>query len=352
MSAAELDIEGRRVGAGSPVLVVAEVGANHDGDVGRAHQLVDVAADSGCDAVKFQTYTSAELVADADRVVAWGPPGRERREPVGAMFDRLSLPRSAHAELFDHARDRGLVPFSTPFSLDGVDFLASIGCPAIKIASSDVGHVQLVAHAAATGLPVILSTGKSTLAEIDAAVGALRPGPFALLHCIASYPAPRSSLNLRAVRTLAAAYPDAVVGFSDHSIGTFGAVVAVTLGARIVEKHITLSKDIDGPDHWFSADPDELAALVTDVRDVDAALGDGGLGVSEVEEHERAVSTRSLVAARDLEAGTVLDADCFEVLRPGTGIAPADLAKVVGAVLTRPVRRHQPVTWADLGRVP
>jgi len=333
------------------VEIVAEIGANHDGDVDEAHRLVDAAAEAGVDAVKFQTYTSAELVADPDRVVSWGPPGRERSETVGSMFDRLAIPRAAHGELFEHARRLGVTAFSTPFSVDGLDFLLGLDVPAIKIASSDVNHRELLQAAAASGKPLILSTGKATIEEVDRAVETVRDGgasEICLLHCVAQYPAPLEEMNLLAIPKLAERYPDLSVGLSDHSLGSTAAVGAVALGAVMIEKHFTLDKDLPGPDHWFSADPAEMTALVEQVRAIAVALGDGEKRVMPSEQEERRTSIRSLVVRRAMRAGEEVTADDLVALRPGTGIDPFEQPRVVGRRLRIRVEAGTVLRWEDL----
>jgi N,N'-diacetyllegionaminate synthase len=345
-------IGSRQVGGGAPPFVIAEIGANHDGDVAKAHRLVDACADAGAEAVKFQTYTAAELLADGDRMIRWGRAGHEVAEAVGPMFDRLALPRSAHAELFAHAKERGMLAFSTPFSLDALEFLVGLGVPALKIASSDVNWPALLRAAGASGLPVIFSRGKSTLGELDAAMQALRAGgarDIALLHCLAQYPAPSEEMNLRAIGTLASLYPDVVVGLSDHSVGTVAAVAAVALGAEVIEKHVTLDTDDTGPDHWFSADPDELHRLIASVREAHAMRGDGTIGIAPCEAHERHTSVRSLVVRHPLAAGTIVTADDLVALRPGWGIAPIDEDKVIGRRVREATPEGTVLTWDRLG---
>jgi N,N'-diacetyllegionaminate synthase len=348
---AAFQVAGRLVGEGAPTLVVAEIGANHDGDPDTAAALVDMAAEAGADAVKLQTYTAAELLADPGRVLTWGPEGAERSEPVGAMFDRLALPREAHERLLEHARKLGLIAFSTPFSVEGARFLDGLGVPLHKIASSDLCHLELLDAVGTAGVPVLLSTGKATVGETDTAVRRLlghRPPGVAVLHCVATYPAPAHELNLRAIPTLAALFPECVVGFSDHSLGTAAALGAVALGARVIEKHVTLDTGRPGPDHWFSADPAELAALVAGIRDLEAALGTGAKRVQPSEEAERLAANRSLVTAADVPAGTALTRELLAVLRPGRGIHPFDLPKVLGLRPTADLPAGHVLTWEDL----
>lgn len=348
---AHVTIGNRAVGGDAPPFVVAEIGANHDGDVAVAHQSIDAFADTGVDAVKFQTYCAEELVADGDRVLRWGPPGAEREEPIGAMFDRIALPRSAHAELFDHARERGILAFSTPFSIDGVAFLADLDVPAIKLASSDLGYLQLIEAAAKTGIPTILSTGKSTLGEIDAAVSAFRNAggtDLVVLHCVAVYPAPIEEMNLRTIPALAAMFPDVVMGLSDHTLDNTAAIASVALGAAMIEKHATISRDRVGPDHWMSNEPPVFAELVRALHDAHVALGTANKHVTVSEVAERTVSTRSIVIAHPVPAGHRLCADDLKVVRPGTGIHPHRLDDVVGRSVRHALGANHVLQWEDL----
>jgi sialic acid synthase SpsE len=340
----------REIGGDAPVFVVAEIGANHDGDISVAHEMVEMAADAGADAVKFQTYTATELVADYDRVTSWGREGQRHEEKIGALYDRLALPRDEHAGLFEHARKLGMVAFSTPFSVDGARFLASLGAPLVKLASSELCDVDLLDELGRSGAAVVVSTGKATLAETDTAVRRLqghRPPGVAVLHCVASYPAEMEELNLRVIPVLAQLYPDCAIGFSDHSLGITGCLGAVALGAKVVEKHVTLDPERDGPDHWFSSGPAELKALVDGVRGLEAALGDGVKRVQPSEEHERITSNRSLVTAAPVAAGQALTREVVTIRRPGTGIHPFDLDKALGLRPTADLAAGHVLTWDD-----
>jgi len=343
-------IDQREVGEGARAFIVAEIGANHNGDPALASQLMRAAASAGVDAVKFQTYSADCLLADRDRVIAWGPPGRERREPVGAMFDRLSLPLQAYPQLFAEARALGLIAFSTPFSVEFARFLAPL-VPCFKVASSDVTFHDLLRAVAECKKPVMLSVGKSTLGEVEEALTALQAGgcaEIALLHCVAQYPAPMEEMNLRTIPALAGMFPQAVIGFSDHSEGITAALGAVALGARVLEKHFTLDHALEGPDHWFSADPAEMTQLVKETRRLEAALGGARKTVLPCEQAERRTSVRSLVLARDIAAGQVLTEAHLKVLRPGWGIHPRDKAQVIGLTAQVSLPAGTVLTWEHL----
>jgi sialic acid synthase SpsE len=330
------------------VLVVAEVGANHGGSVDDAHVMLEQLAVVGAQCVKFQVYKADDLVADGGRMVTWGHGARIVTEPLGAMFDRLSLPWTAFDGLFAHARSLGMEPFGTPFSEAGIARLVELGSTRIKVASSDVGHVALLRECAATGLPVILSLGKSTLAEADRAVETLAGAgctDLTLLHCVATYPAQVEEANLRVITTLQHAFPQCTIGYSDHTQGRVAAIAAVALGARVIERHVTLDPTRPGPDEWFSLPIAEFGAFSTEIQQTRASLGDGRKVITPSEEPGRANGTRSLVAARDLTAGHVLEEADIKVVRPGTGLPPALLKAVLGMAVTVDVRRNTPLTW-------
>ena len=340
-----LSIGNRSVGPGHPCLVIAEAGVNHNGDLDRAHDLVEAAADSGADAVKFQTFRAAELVAeDADPA----PYQQERgASSQRSMLESLQLPSSAWSELADHAAQRGLLFLSTAFDDESVDTLLEIGVPALKVPSGELDNLEWVAHLAGRGLPLIVSTGLATLDEVAAAVDAARGAPgLALLHCVTAYPAPTAACNLRAISTLMERFA-LPVGWSDHTDeAAVTAVVAVALGASILEKHLTMDRNLSGPDHAASADPQGFASYVAAVRAAQACLGDGIKAPVEAEMENRIFARRSYHATRDLEPGDVVAKADVRLLRPATGLAPS--VRVVGRVITRPVAAGRSLTAEDI----
>lgn len=332
-----------------PPQVIAEIGANHDGSVEKASEMVRAVAHTGAGLVKFQHYAAEELVADLDRETTWGPAHHRVREKVGDMFNRLSLPRDALRELFAEARSLGLEPFATPFSERGADELMELDVACFKVAASDVTHLPLLGHLAQLGRPVVLSLGKCTMGEADAAIEHLWDNgcrELAILHCVATYPSPMEEMNLRVIPQFRALYPECVVGFSDHSLGTTAAVAAVALGARLVEKHVTLDTATPGPDHWFSLDMAGLSSLANETASAYAALGQGRKRVLACEQHGKAYATRSLVARRAVASGARLTRDDLKIVRPGTGLAPYLMDVVVGMDLKRSLEPNDVLTWA------
>jgi sialic acid synthase SpsE len=342
---AAIEIAGRRVGPGEPVYVIAEAGANHNRDLPTALGLIDVAAEAGADAVKFQTYTGADLYSSRTPHFEYLEDERSPQE----LLDAIALPREWQSELAAHAAGRGIHFFSSPFDRAAVDSLVEVGVPAMKIASFELVDLGLIEYTAATGLPVILSCGMATEEEIEDALEAVaRAGnrQVALLRCASLYPSPPEIMNLRAIETMRDTF-GVPVGLSDHTLGIVVSPASVALGATVIEKHFTLDRSMEGPDHPFALEPAELAAMVAGVRDVEAALGNGRIdGPSELEAGEMyRLARRSIIAAVDIPEGTVINAAMLTVKRPGYGIAPRDMARVIGRTAKVDIPFDEVVTW-------
>jgi N,N'-diacetyllegionaminate synthase len=347
--AREFRVGDRRIGDGSPAFVIAEAGVNHNGDLGLALRLIDAAADAGADAVKFQTFrTDALVTSDA-------PKAGYQAETTGdggqrAMLARLELTADAHVDLRDRSHAHGLVFFSAPFDEASADLLERVGVPVFKVPSGEITNVPLLRHVAAKGRPIILSTGMSTIDEVDRAVETVRAAgdpPLALLHCVSAYPAPAAETNLRAIDALRTRF-GCPVGLSDHTLGTAVAIAAVARGAVIIEKHLTLDKTLPGPDHRASLDPAEFCSLMRAIREVESALGDGNKRPMASEADTRRVARKSLVAARPIKAGERLTISDVAIKRPGTGLAPAELPRVLGRALRRDLAADDLISWEAL----
>ncbi len=344
-------IAGRPIGPDHPPFVIAELSGNHNGSLDRALALIDVAADAGADAVKLQTYTADTITLDHDGPGFRIEGGLWAGRTLHDLYSEASTPWEWHAKLFTHAAARGLICLSSPFDHTAVDLLESLGAPAYKIASFEAVDLPLIARAAATGKPLILSTGMTTPAEIIEAVAAADAAGacgVALLHCTSAYPATPADANLRMIRRLTEDH-GRVVGLSDHTPGVAVAAAAVALGACIVEKHVTLARADGGPDAAFSLEPEELAHLVRDCRTAWEALGSADYRRATDEVANRQLR-RSLYVVRDVAAGAVLGADDVRSIRPGYGLAPKHLAEVVGRRAARALRRGEPVAWDMLAR--
>jgi N-acetylneuraminate synthase/N,N'-diacetyllegionaminate synthase len=335
------------------VFFIAEAGVNHDGDVGKALKLVDVAHRAGADAVKFQTFC-VEAISAPEAPMADYQKACASASTQAEMLKRLELPHADFERIADQCRAIGIEFMSSPFDIDSARFLAGIGMTRFKLASGEITNapfVRGVARLAADhGGSVILSTGMSTLDEVAGAVGWIEASgdpPLTILHCVSNYPAPAKDANLRAMDTLAEAF-GRPIGWSDHTLGDAVSLAAVARGATVVEKHFTLDNALAGPDHAMSMDPDGLARLIAGIRTVEASLGDGIKCPVEAEREIMTVARRSLFAARDIAAGaTVVEADLI-ALRPGDGVSPARLGEVVGRTAREAIRSGTKVVLSDL----
>lgn len=328
-----VDFGGRRVGPDEPCFIIAEAGVNHDGSMDRARELIDRAAEAGVDAVKFQAFITEELITPEApkagyQVETTGKPGSQRD-----MLKALELGEPQQARLKAHCDERGLIYLCTPYDHQSIDMLDRIDTVGFKIASTDTVNVPLLRHLASKGRPAILSTGMSSLAEVEQGIDALHAGglagKIAVLQCTSEYPAPIEQVNLRAIQTLERAF-GLPVGFSDHTPGIGASPWAIPLGACIIEKHFTLDRCLPGPDHRASIEPDELCELVATIRNVEAALGDGVKRALPSELQNKPKMQKSVVARQPIAAGTEIAAAALTCKRPGTGLPPLWLDRIAG----------------------
>jgi sialic acid synthase SpsE len=340
----------RLVGPGEPAYVIAEAGSNHNCDFDTALRLIDTAAAAGVDAVKFQTYSGERIYSRRTPAIA-SLAAVSDKAPTD-LLEEISLPRDWQVGLSRHAAHRGIHFFSTPFDHQAVEELDELDVPVMKVSSFEIGDLPLIRRIAATGRPMIISTGMATLGEIEealAAVRSLRGEHVALLQCTSIYPAPARLANLRAMDTLADVFR-VPVGLSDHTTGIAVAIAAAGRGASVIEKHFTLDRTMRGPDHPFALEPSELRAMVSGIREAQEALGDGLKSGPTVEERKESyvVGRRSLVATRSLCAGTVLEPDMITTKRPGWGIAPRELERVLGRRLVVDIQGDDILKWEML----
>ena len=318
----------------APCFIIAEAGVNHNGDLGVAHQLIDVAVDAGADAVKFQSFKADRLVTIEAPKATYQTQTTRADESQRDMLLRLELDVDAHRELVTHCHDTGIEFLSTPFDEESADMLEDLGVSAFKIPSGEITNLPFLCHVSRKGLPMIVSTGMAFLSEVEAATEAIRStknDAIILLHCVSDYPADPADANLRAILTMASAF-GVPVGLSDHSLGNEVAIAAIALGARVLEKHFTLDREMPGPDHAASAAPDEFAMLVKGVRSVEAALGDGRKRPTDNEVETAAIVRKSLVAKSGIPAGTTLVETMLTAKRPGTGLPPTMKSDIVGRI--------------------
>ncbi len=318
-------IADRRVGEGCPCFVIAEVGVNHNGQLDLALQAIDVAAEAGADAVKFQTFRADRLVTRSAPQAKYQQQNTGNQQSQFQMLQALELSDDDHRAILERCRQRNIIFMSTPFDEQSADFLHQLDMPVFKVPSGELTNLPFLKHLAGFGRPLIVSTGMSTLGEVEAAVRTIEDcgnRQIILLHCVSNYPAAPAEVNLRAMLTMRAAF-ELPVGYSDHTLGTAVGISSVALGACVVEKHFTLNRSLPGPDHQASAEPEELKQLIGGIRTIEVALGDGRKKPTESERDTAQVARKSLVAAVDIPAGTQLTESLIAVRRPGTGLPPA-----------------------------
>jgi len=320
-------------------LIIAEAGVNHNGDMELAKRLIDIAADAGADLVKFQTFTVERLASQSAPKADYQNQTTDPVESQFAMLKQLELSMQMHEVLIAHCQQRNIGFFSTGFDIQSLDYLASLGAELFKIPSGEITNLPYLRHVGGFGKPVILSTGMATLGEIEAALEVLEAAgtqrrQITVLHCNTEYPTPMEDVNLRAMCSIRDAFSVAV-GYSDHTAGIEVPIAAVALGATVIEKHLTLDRNLPGPDHKASLEPNEFAAMVRSIRNIEQAAGDGIKRPSPSETKNKPIARKSLVAAKPIRAGEQFTAENMTAKRPGTGISPMRWDEVMGRVAAR-----------------
>jgi len=346
---AEFRIGDRPIGPDEPTYVIAEAGSNHNGDLEIAKELIDVAADAGADAVKFQTFRAENMYVQESGEVEY----LDDERSIYEIIESMEMPYEWIPELHEYCHERGVDFLSTPFDEQSAAELEEY-VPAWKVASYTSSHVPFLEHLAETDKPIIMSTGAHELDEVAESVSVLRDAgvsDLVVLQCVAAYPTPLSEINVRVVETLQQEF-DVSSGLSDHTLDPVTAPsAAVSLGAAVVEKHFTLDKTMEGPDHQFALEPDELARMVSAIRDIETSLGTGQKHVLEVEEELYEKARRAVHAVRDIEAGDEFTTENVKVLRPGekdAGLDPKFYDEILGETATRDVQRGDGIQWDDV----
>jgi len=344
MSLPSLSIGGRRIAADEPPYIIAEISANHNGDIDRAFKLIERAKKSGADAVKLQTFRPDTITLDSDSEDFVVEDGLWAGRTLYNLYEEAHMPWEWHKPLFEYAREIGITAFSSPFDFSAVDFLESFDVPAYKIASFEAVDTPLIEYVAATGKPMIISTGMADASEIGEAVEAARSAgcrELMLLHCISGYPTPASEYNLRTMIDMANRF-DIAVGLSDHTLDNSTAVAATALGASLIEKHFTLDRSGGGPDDSFSLEPADLAALCQGTSAAWSALGKVNYGRSSSERGNMKFR-RSLYFVSDLQAGDTIKPNDIRSVRPGNGLKPKLLSNIIGQPVLCSVVANTPV---------
>lgn len=330
-------------------LVIAEAGVNHNGDLQLAFQLVEAAAQTGADVVKFQTFQARELATSQANKAVYQKETSGGAENQLTMLQKLELTPDQHLHLIDHCRGCGIEFLSTAFDPVSIDLLASLNLKHWKIPSGEITNLPYLRKIGSLKQPVILSTGMANLGEIEAAIDVLEQAgtsrdQITVLHCTTEYPAPLDEVNLRAMQTIAQAFGMAV-GYSDHTDGIAVPIAAVAMGATVIEKHLTLDRTMDGPDHQASLEPDQFAAMVQGIRAIERALGDGIKRPTASERANLPIVRKSLVAARAIQPGEPFTAKNITAKRPGTGLSPMHWDALIGRNATRAYTIDEPIEW-------
>ena len=318
-------------------LIIAEAGVNHNGDIDIAKQMIDAAADAGADVVKFQTFKAENLVTQSAKKAEYQLQTTSKEESQLQMLKKLELSSQDHHELIKYAKDRQIGFLSTPFDLDSLQLLIDVGIDTIKLPSGEITNYPLLKKSAETGKRIILSTGMSNLEEIRDAVKALKTNgaeEIILLHCNTQYPTPYEDVNLNAMKTISEA-TGLSVGYSDHTRGIAVPIAAVAMGATVIEKHFTLDRNMEGPDHKASLEPHELKEMVLAIRNIEKAMGDGEKEPSESEKENIGIARKSIVACKKIKKGEVFTEQNITTKRPGTGINPMRWNEILGTVAGR-----------------
>lgn len=333
-----------------PPFIIAEVGINHNGELEKAYQMIEVAKNAGADCIKFQTFKADEFVGDPDQTYTYISRGKEITESMLEMFKRYEFKKNDWSLIKKKCDEVGIVFLSTPQNRSDLDILLEIGITAIKVGSDDFTNLPLLKSYAKTGLPMLVSCGMADFAEVYQAletIGSLDGYPTILFLCTSQYPAPAEDVNLNKLKTLSSAFPDLILGFSDHTQGTLAASVAVGLGARVFEKHFTLDNNLPGPDHWFSADPIELKEWVNSIKTAYKMLGNNIIRPTAAEKEMRMIARRSIVAIKNIQVNEELNLNNIGLKRPGTGLSAKFFDDVIESKALKKISNGSILSWGD-----
>jgi N-acetylneuraminate synthase/N,N'-diacetyllegionaminate synthase len=337
-----MKIGNKSIGKNSPVFIIAEAGVNHNGKLDLAKKLVDAAVDAGADAVKFQTFKTEGVVTSKIKIADYAKKNIGMDEKQINMIKNLELQYGDFKILKEYCDKKGIIFLSTPHSFDAIDFLEDL-LPAYKFGSGDITNIPALKYAAKKNKPIILGTGMSTLKEVKFAVDSIKSEnnkQIITLHCTTNYPCPLEEVNLNSMLTMQKEL-DCLVGYSDHTAGTMVPIIATALGAVVIEKHITTDKNLPGPDHKASLEPDELKTMITEIRNVEKALGSFDKKPTESEKKIMKIVRKSIVAKQDIKKGSIIKKNMLIIKRPGTGLKPMDLDKIIGKKIKKHIAKDE-----------
>lgn len=343
----EFIIDNKKIGDNHPTFIIAEVGSNFNGSLEKAKELVDLAIETGTDAVKFQSFIAERIICkeafeglQLSFQAKWG-------KSVWDIYKAAEFPREWHEEIFNYCKKKGIIFLSSPYDKEAVDLLDELGCSCFKIGSGEISNLEFLKYISSKNKPIILGCGSTNMAEIEDAVNAIRStgnNDIALLQCITNYPSPIEQANINAMLSIKKAF-QTIIGYSDHSLGDTVVCAAVALGAKIIEKHFTFDKNSEGPDHPHSLDVAEFKQMVKHIRQVEAALGSYEKFVVEAEKDTVFLQRRSLFAVKDIKEGVKLTEDMISVLRPQSGLLPKYKKDIIGLFLSKSLKKGDPITW-------
>ena len=346
----KININGKNIGDGYPCYTIAEAGANHEGEMEKAFQLIDAAKESGVDAIKFQNYTAAKLTTKT--APKYWDDGIENESQFDVFKKLDKLHDDEWKQIFDYANKKNITCFSTPFDLESVDLLESFNVPAYKIASADITHIPLIKKIASKKKPVFMSTGMASIEEIYDAISAIQDQgneEIVIMHCITSYPTKSEDANLEMITSLNQEFPDYVVGYSDHTLGIDIAIFSTFYGSKCIEKHFTYDKNLSiSRDHRLSLDSNDFKELIRKLKLCEISHGSGIRENFVAEDDAVKYARRSIVSTKKILKGTKITEDLLEIKRPGTGIKPKFLNEVIGKSASKDIDDDVPITWNDL----
>jgi len=347
----ELTIGNRTIAPHQTPFVIAEAGINHNGDLANALKMVDAALSAGVDAIKFQTFKAEQFCSDPKQMFTYKSQGEEVTESMLYMFKRMEFSFSQWKEIKQYCDDKGIMFLSTPQNVSDLELLLDIGISAIKVGSDDFNNIPLLKTYQQTNLPMIVSCGMANLADVHnalSAIGTLDGYPTILCLCTSQYPTPPQDINLEKLRTLKAAFPSLTLGFSDHSQGPLASSLAVTYGVSLFEKHFTLDNNMAGPDHWFSENPQTLKLWCESIHLAHQMKGSGTLRATAEEEKMKVLARRSIVVLKDIKQGEILTLENIGLRRPGDGLPPILLDKVLSLFASKSLKRNEKITLGDI----
>jgi N-acetylneuraminate synthase len=342
----KIQIYNKVIGNNHPVFIIAEGGVNHNGDMKIAKKLVDIAKNSGADAIKFQTYKTNNLVTKSAKLTDYQLQNIKENKSQYTMLRDLELSNIDFRILKKYCDQKGIIFLSTPHSFDAIDFLYDL-VPAYKIGSGDITNIPTLKYIAKKNKPIILGTGMSTLKEVKCAIKAIESEgnkQIIALHCTTNYPCPIEQVNLNAMITMKKEL-GCIVGYSDHTLGTLVPIIATAVGAKVIEKHITIDNELPGPDHKASLNPNELSLMVTKIRETEKILGNFEKRPTKSEKKIMKNVRKSLVANKDIKKGTIISPQAIQIKRPGTGVNPADLEKIIGKKAKKNIQKDEIINY-------